>query len=73
MDRWKLKELKQMELGGNKNAAIFFEKIGMYQDGKPNHKATQLTKYKADLLKRVELEIGQLKHMDSATFNAPTP
>ena len=39
MDRWKLKELKQMELGGNKNAQSFFEKNGMFADGKPNHKA----------------------------------
>lgn len=46
MDRWKPKEIKQMELGGNKNAQIYFEKNGMYVDGKPNHKATQLTKYK---------------------------
>ena len=30
MDRWKPKELKCMELGGNKNAAIYFEKNGMY-------------------------------------------
>jgi len=30
MDKWKLKECKQMELGGNKNAAAFFEKNGMY-------------------------------------------
>jgi hypothetical protein len=28
-----------MELGGNKNAAIYFEKNGMIADGKPNHKA----------------------------------
>ena len=39
MDRWKPKEVKQMELGGNKNAVIFFEKNGMFVDGKPNHKA----------------------------------
>jgi hypothetical protein len=28
-----------MELGGNKNAQVYYEKNGMYQDGKPNHKA----------------------------------
>lgn len=28
-----------MELGGNKNAAIYYDKNGMYSDGKPNHKA----------------------------------
>jgi hypothetical protein len=62
MDRWKLKELKQMELGGNKNALIYYEKNGMFADGKPNHKAVQLTKYKTDLLKRVEIEIGSVQH-----------
>jgi len=30
MDRWKHKELKCMELGGNKNASVYFEKNGMY-------------------------------------------
>ena len=24
MDRWKMKEIKQMELGGNKNAEIYY-------------------------------------------------
>lgn len=28
-----------MQYGGNKNASIYFEKNGMYVDGKPNHKA----------------------------------
>lgn len=62
-----------MELGGNKNAQVFFEKNGMFVDGKPNHKAPQLTKYKQDLLKRVEIEIGNtqssLNHQGSAVFN----
>lgn len=31
----------------------------MYVDGKPNHKAPQLTKYKQDLLKKVEIALGQ--------------
>ena len=39
MDRWKPKELKQMELGGNKNAMAYYEKNGMMKDGKPDHKA----------------------------------
>lgn len=40
MDRWKPKELKCMELGGNKLALQYFEKNGMMgSDGKPNHKA----------------------------------
>jgi len=29
MDRWKKKELKQMELGGNKLAREFYNKNGM--------------------------------------------
>ena len=40
MDKWKPKELKCMELGGNKTAMAYYEKNGMIQtDGKPNHKA----------------------------------
>jgi hypothetical protein len=39
MDRWKIKEIKQMELGGNKAASAYYDKNGMYLDGKPNHKA----------------------------------
>jgi len=55
MDRWKPKELKCMELGGNKNAMGYYEKNGMYQaDGTPNHKAPQLAKYKQDLAVRAE-------------------
>ena len=70
MDRWKIKEVKQMEFGGNKNAHAFYEKNGMYQDGKPNHKAPLLAKYKADLLKKVEAALGtqQLQTQGSATF-----
>lgn len=47
-----------MQFGGNKNAQVYFEKNGMYVDGKPNHKAPQLAKYKQDLLKKVEISIG---------------
>lgn len=47
-----------MELGGNKNAEIYYQKNQMYQDGRPNHKAPQLAKYKQDLLKKVEIELG---------------
>ncbi len=38
MDRWKPKEMKCMELGGNKNAHIYYEKSSMMDNGKPNHK-----------------------------------
>lgn len=72
MDRWKPKEVKQMELGGNKSAQVYFEKQGMYgTDGKPNYKAPQLAKYKQDLLKKVEIALGsQLQHQGSAVFQA---
>ena len=33
MDRWKARELKQMEFGGNKLAKAFYEKNGMIKDG----------------------------------------
>jgi hypothetical protein len=39
MDRWKRTELKRMEVGGNKNALIFYEENGMLKDGKPDHEA----------------------------------
>jgi hypothetical protein len=58
MDKWKMKEVKCMELGGNKNAAIYYEKNGMMNDGKPNHKAPQLAKYKQELVKKVDMAIG---------------
>lgn len=35
-----------MELGGNKNASIYYDKNGMFSNGKPNHFAPQLAKYK---------------------------
>ena len=55
MDKWKAKELKCLELGGNKNALAYYEKNGMIAaDGKPNHQAPQLAKYKLELAKRAE-------------------
>ena len=42
MDRWKRKELKQMELGGNKNAAIFYEENMMFKEGRPDTRANKL-------------------------------
>ena len=58
MDRWKHKEMKCMELGGNKNAHVYYEKNNMMDGGKPNHKAPQLAKYKQDLSKKAETELG---------------
>lgn len=49
-----------MELGGNKNATIYFEKNGMMCEGKPNHKAPALTKYKQDLLHKAEQAVVAL-------------
>ena len=38
MDRWKAKELKSMELGGNKLALQYYERNSMMKaDGTPNH------------------------------------
>ncbi len=47
-----------MELGGNKNAMTFYDKNDMMIDGKPNHKASALQKYKADLARRAEIALG---------------
>jgi hypothetical protein len=54
MDRWKLKEVKQMELGGNKMAMEYFEQNGMIKDGKPDHEAAPHAKYKMDLSAKAE-------------------
>jgi len=60
MDRWKARELKQMELGGNKLARAFYEKNGMISQGSPpDHKNPALSKYKADLKARSEQALGQ--------------
>ena len=49
MDKWKLKELKAMELGGNKNAKDYYEANGMFKDGKPDHEASPHARYKMEL------------------------
>ena len=55
MDRWKSRELKQMEFGGNKLAKIYYEKNGMIQQGQPpDHKNPALSKYKNDLKSKAE-------------------
>lgn len=61
MDRWKLRELKQMELGGNKAAKAFYEKNGMLQAGQPpEHTNPALTRYKNDLKLRAEKACGAI-------------
>jgi len=59
MDRWKARELKQMELGGNKLAKAFYDKNGMLPSGAPpDHKNPALSKYKDDLKRRANQAIG---------------
>jgi hypothetical protein len=49
MDKWKLKELKRMELGGNKRAMEFYEQNGMIKDGRPDHEASAHARWKMEL------------------------
>jgi hypothetical protein len=49
MDRWKIKELKRMELGGNKNATEYYQANGMMKDGRPDHEAAPHARYKMEL------------------------
>lgn len=59
MDVWKAKEIKNMQLGGNKGAKEFYEKNNMYgTDGVPNHKSPALAKYKAELARKAEAALG---------------
>ena len=59
MDRWKARELKQMEFGGNKAAKAFYEKNGMLKSGQPpDHKSTALTRYKNELKLKAEKALG---------------
>ena len=37
---------------------MYYEKNGMMVDGKPNHKAPALTKYKQDLSRKAEQALG---------------
>ena len=58
MDRWKAKELKIMELGGNKKAHAFYAKNNMYHDGRPDHENPALSKYKMALSKQAMALLG---------------
>lgn len=55
MDRWKLKELFQMQLGGNKLAQEYYEQNGMFKDGKPDHEAAPHAKYKMELAAKADV------------------
>ena len=63
MDKWKAKEIKIMELGGNKKAHAFYSKNGMFTDGVPNHTNPVLAKYKVQLQKTA---LSQLEGTSSA-------
>lgn len=54
MDRWKLKELIQMELGGNKNALEYYQQNDMIRDGKPDHEAAPHARYKLELASKAD-------------------
>jgi hypothetical protein len=54
MDRWKVKELLSMELGGNKSAAEYYREHDMMRDGKPDHEAAPHARYKLDLASKVD-------------------
>lgn len=57
MDRWKLKEIVAMELGGNQAAQEYYEANGMMNGGKPDHEAAPHARYKHDLAAKVEAYI----------------
>jgi len=57
MDRWKLKELYQMELGGNKAALEYYTQHDMIRDGKPDHESAPHARYKHDLSAKAEAMI----------------
>ena len=59
MDRWKRKELKQMELGGNKNALEYYEENQMFKEGKVDHEAPQHARYKMDLSAKAEAALRE--------------
>lgn len=58
MDKWKAKEIKIMELGGNKKAHAFYTKNNMFVDGRPDHENPALSKYKQGLAKQALAALG---------------
>ena len=46
-----------MELGGNKNAAEYYEANGMMKDGKPDHEAPPHSRWKMELAQKAEAAI----------------
>ena len=53
LDKWTRKQLKQMELGGNKAAKTYFDKNDLYAAGLHNYALPLAVKYRTDLVKRV--------------------
>jgi hypothetical protein len=58
MDRWKIKELKRMEFGGNKNAMEYYEANGMIKDGRADHEAAPHARYKMELAAKADLVVA---------------
>ena len=58
MDKWKLKELKALELGGNKNARAYYDAQGMVKEGRPDHESAPHARYKMELAAEVEKAIS---------------
>ena len=48
-----------MELGGNKNAQLFYEENQMFKDGKPDHEAPLHSRYKMELSAKAEAAIRE--------------
>ena len=67
MDKWKAKEIKIMELGGNKKAHAFYSKNNMFMEGTPHHENPALSKYKMSLQKKAlaELEAQGVQSKDT--------
>jgi hypothetical protein len=61
MDKWKAKEIKIMELGGNKKAHEFYSKNNMFVEGMPDHENPALSKYKQGLAKQALAALGDDK------------
>jgi len=60
LDKWNRKQLKQMELGGNKVAKAYFEKHDLIQAGQHNYSLPMAQKYRAELAKRAEAALSDI-------------
>jgi len=71
MDRWKQKELKAMELGGNKLARDFYQQNGMLSAQQPDHKNPALQRYKNDLKLKANQALGIAAPVAAPVQEAP--